>query len=443
MDVIKMMPDIIKKSEVKFKSLKNKKNDKLNKEIIFSKRNKNDSISNRLYIWDNIKVMKNLLDEGYEEKLDLIYIDPPFFSKANYNHRVELLNNDKKHIIKPFAYEDTWKDGFVEYLEMITIRLFFLKALLSKRGTIYVHLDSKAVHYVKIIMDYIFGRNRILNEIIWSYKSGGTGRRSFSRKHDNILVYTKTDKYIFNPQKEKSYNRGLKPYRFKGVKEYKDDIGWYTLVNLKDVWNIDMVGRTSGERVGYATQKPEKLLERIILSSTDETSIVGDFFAGSGTTAVVAEKLGRKWIISDIGNISESVIRKRLLKMGLINYEILSQKNLLSPKAKIDIDIKNNKYKDILEMNLKRYSVDIEKIQMEENNKDIISEVLKGDSLNLIEYIGIGYKDKEGSLIIFKELNITFKIKDEILVNNYKKKYENLYLIVIDILGNKMSTKII
>ncbi len=99
-----------------------------------------------------------------------------------------------------------------------------------------------------------------LNEVIWAYKSGGTSNKYYSRKHDNILVYTKTQDYIFNPQKEKSYNRDFKPYRFKNVKEYEDEIGWYTLVNLKDVWNINMLGRTSKERVGYGTAKTRKFI---------------------------------------------------------------------------------------------------------------------------------------------------------------------------------------
>ena len=212
MDIIKAIPEILENSEEKFKEIKYggyRQENIFSKEIVL---NKDHRTKNKLYNCDNIDAMKDLLNNGYACKIDLIYIDPPFFTKANYNHRVEIMDGVKKQIIKSLAYEDTWENGFIEYLEMITIRLFFMKELLSKKGTIYVHLDSKAVHYVKIIMDYIFGRKRFLNEIIWAYKSGGTGRRSFSKKHDNILVYTKTDKYLFNPQKEKSYNRNLKPY---------------------------------------------------------------------------------------------------------------------------------------------------------------------------------------------------------------------------------------
>ena len=445
MDIIKSIPEILEKGEAEFKKIKAGKEYIFDKEIILNKEKTDEIIENKLYICDNIRTMKDLLDRGYSSRLDLIYIDPPFFTKANYSHRVEILDGSKKQIIKPFAYGDTWKSGFIEYLEMITVRLFFMKELLSERGSIYIHLDSKAVHYVKIIMDYIFGRNRFLNEIIWSYKSGGTGKRSFSRKHDNILVYTKTDRYIFNPQKEKSYNRALKPYRFKGVKEYEDEVGWYTLVNLKDVWDINMVGRTSGERVGYATQKPEMLLERIILSSTEESSIVADFFAGSGTLASVCEKNNRRWIISDMGKISETVIRKRLCNQIKSDYEVLSTGNDFYSNIEAAIDY--DKDEGAVNIVLMKYSIDLEKTDLGLDDKETVNKILLKDSLNLIEYIGIGYKDKDKdrSLRIIKEFSRNTKklnIEEEISVNISNLENEQIYLKIIDVLGNRILKKI-
>lgn len=155
--------------------------------------------------------------------------------------------------VKQFAYNDVWESGIAEYLKMFCVRAFFMRELLAEEGAIWVHLDWHAVHYVKMFMDEIFGKENFINEIIWTYKSGGSTRRSFARKHDNILFYGKSKNYYFVPKKEKSYNRGLRPYRFKNIREFKDDIGWYTMVNRKDVWHIDMVGRTSKERTGYAT----------------------------------------------------------------------------------------------------------------------------------------------------------------------------------------------
>ena len=444
MDIIKSIPEILEKSEAEFEKIKAEKEYCFKKEIVLNEKQIDSDIENKLYICDNIKAMKDLIDRGYSSKLDLIYIDPPFFTKANYNHRVEILNGSKIEVIKPLAYEDTWKNGLLEYLEMITVRLFFMKELLSEKGTIYVHLDSKAVHYVKIIMDYIFGSKRFLNEVIWSYKSGGTGRRSFSRKHDNILVYNKTEKYIFNPQKEKSYNRGLKPYRFKNVNEYEDEVGWFTLVNLKDVWDINMVGRTSGERVGYATQKPEMLLERIILSSTDHSSIVGDFFAGSGTLASVCEKNNRRWIISDMGNVSEVVIRKRLSNKIESNYEVLSIKN--DYYSSIELELGYDKDKNEMNIVLKKYNLDLEKIELGVKDKVIVENILLNNSLNLIEYAYIGYKDKEDNLVIIKEFSRDKKklnIEDNTSFSILNLENENIYIYIMDIFGSKTSQKIV
>lgn len=191
-----------------------------------------------------------------------------------------------------------------EYLTMLTARLFAMRELLSDTGCMWMHLDWHSVYYVKVIMDQIFGESNFINEVIWTYKSGGSSKRSFSKKHDTLLVYGKGKNYKFRPLTEKSYNRGMKPYRFKGVEEFCDDKGWYTLVNMKDVWSIDMVGRTSAERTGYATQKPEKLMERIIASCTDEGDLCADFFAGSGTLGAVCEKNGRRWLMCDEGGLA-------------------------------------------------------------------------------------------------------------------------------------------
>lgn len=278
---------------------------------------------NRLCYGDNLLVMQALLngDEStgmpsMRGKIDLIYIDPPYDSKADYRTKITLPNCDieqRPNVLEQFAYSDTWKEGTVSYLKMMYPRLYLMRELLSDQGSIYVHVDWHVGHYVKILLDDIFQKDQFTNEIVWSYKSGGVGDSTFARKHDVIYFYKKNNQAIFNVLKEKSYNRGFKPYRFKGVTEYQDEIGWYTLVNCKDVWNIDMVGRSSQERVNYATQKPEKLLERIIKVSSNENSIVADFFGGSGTTASVAERLNRRWIMSDFGKPANMIMRKRLI----------------------------------------------------------------------------------------------------------------------------------
>ena len=188
-----------------------------------------------------------------------------------------------------------------------------LKDLLKETGSIFLHVDYRTSSELKLIMDKVFGDSNFVNEIIWSYKSGGAGKKSFSRKHDNILFYSKDYRQkIFKPLKEKSYNRDFKPYKFKGVKEYKDHLGYYTMVNMKDVWNIDMVGRTSSERVKYPSQKPFELLRRIIESTTEEGMTVLDIFGGSGSTAKAASILKRHYIHGDISEYSCSVAREYL-----------------------------------------------------------------------------------------------------------------------------------
>ena len=243
----------------------------------------------------------------------LIYLDPPFFTMSDQMAVAGTGGGKLRHR----AYGDRWEKGMNEYLKMLSLRLRLMKDLLADDGLIFVHLDWHAVHYVKVAMDEIFGEENFVNEIIWQYKSGGSTKKHFSRKHDNILCYSKTKNYTFYPLTEKSYNRGLKPYRFKGVEEFQDEVGWYTMVNMKDVWSIDMVGRTSGESTGYATQKPEQLLERIIEASTEEGDLCGDFFCGSGTLAACAARMGRRSVSVDESGLAIETCIARLMKQGV------------------------------------------------------------------------------------------------------------------------------
>ncbi len=266
-----------------------------------------DQYSGEVYCADNIEIMRSLATSDFKGKFQMIYMDPPFYSGAKYFSR-------RSDGSKKLAYSDVWGSGLLEYLEMIAKRILIARELLSDDGLIWIHLDYRAVHYVKIIMDEIFGMENMVNEIVWGYRSGGASGRRFARKHDTILLYSKTKEYKFNPQKEKSYNRGALPYNFKGVEEYEDENGWYTLVNMRDVWEIPMVGRTSGERTGYATQKPEELIRRMVLASTDVGDLCGDFFAGSGTLGAVCMGLGRSFVLCDKNEDACGIMVDRFLK---------------------------------------------------------------------------------------------------------------------------------
>ena len=248
----------------------------------------------------------NKLRELPDGCVDLVYIDPPFNSRRNHSlvHR----GNEKRQFSDRF-------DDVNTYLEYMEPRLAEIYRILKPAGSFYYHCDWHASHYVKVLLDSrgLFGYENFQNEIVWLYKSGGASpARRFSRKHDIILFYTKTNNYTFNGLKEKSYNRNLKPYNFDGVEEHRDEVGWYTTVGMKDYWEINMVGRTSHERLDYPTQKPEALLERIITASSNEGDIVMDAFCGSGTTLAVAQKLKRKWVGIDSSPAACRLARQRL-----------------------------------------------------------------------------------------------------------------------------------
>lgn len=353
---------------------------------------KEASTNNILAEGDNLNFMKYLISqENCLGKINLIYVDPPFFSKADYNMQVKINSKciEETVKIKQTVYTDTWNEGIESYLRMICIRLFMMRSLLEESGCIWMHLDWHVAHYVKILMDEVFGMDNFVNEIIWNYKSGGTSNKRFARKHDTLLFYGKSNKYYFQAQKEKSYNRGFKPYRFKGVKEFEDELGWYTLVNMKDVWQMDMVGRTSSERTGYATQKPEALLERILRSCTKEGDLCVDFFGGSGTLAVTANKMGRQWLTCDIGKNSIAGIKKRLLQ-NEANYKFIKEKELEKESFQLFFDIKRNK--ELCKITLEKYSLNSSLLdKFPKSEKEKIMKILDEDSLALIDYWSVDF----------------------------------------------------
>ena len=285
-------------------------------------------------IWGDNKYMMSALLEKYAGKIDLIYIDPPFATGANFSFKTEV-GDDKLKVLKEssaieeVAYRDTWGKGLDSFLQMMYDRLVLMRELLSDKGSIYVHLDWHAGQYVKILLDEIFGMDNFRNEIIWHYRTGNLAKKQFQRKHDNIFFYSKTGNSVFYPQEQKEYYADLygpnfKP-SFEGRNQGKDEKGVFRMAQVDDVWDISGVFTLSDEHLPYDTQKPETLLTRIIKASTNEGDLVADFFGGSGTTAAVAEKLGRRWITSDLGRYSIHTIRKRMLEIeGCKPFEILN-----------------------------------------------------------------------------------------------------------------------
>ncbi|MBM3708095.1 MAG: site-specific DNA-methyltransferase, partial [Actinobacteria bacterium] len=303
---------------------------------LFYQKNETGTWRNRLIWGDNKYIMSSLLEE-FAGKIDLIYIDPPFATGADFSYKADIGDAEavkEPSMIEEIAYRDTWGKGMDSFLQMMFERLIFMKDLLSEGGSIYIHLDWHVGHYVKIIMDEVFGRESFVNEIIWYY-----GERQqpwiskYNSKHDVIYFYTRSNNYIFNmqfkPYTQEYINQFFNKFdkqgrRYqstdggKGKERYIRYLDECKGVAMDSVWDdIKMIGNISmsNERMNFPTQKPEKLLERIIFTSSDASGLVADFFCGSGTTGAVAEKLGRRWIMSDLSRFAIQTTRKRLLQI--------------------------------------------------------------------------------------------------------------------------------
>ncbi len=227
-------------------------------------------------------------------------------------------------------------DDMAAFLCFMAVRLLEMRRILKPTGSIYLHCDPTASHYLKALMDAVFGRRNLRNEIIWCYRTGGASKRTFAKKHDTILFYTKSEDYTFNLPREKSYLTGQLRHSAKNethtdewgsyqdilfsktlIKLYKDERGYFTLVGCRDYWSIDAVGRTGKTRTGYPTQKPLTLYERLVDASTEPGDLVLDPFAGCATSCVAAERSGRQWAGIDIWDRAHEIVVKRLTDEGL------------------------------------------------------------------------------------------------------------------------------
>lgn len=330
---------------------------------------------NKLIWGDNKFVMSSLIKQSWAGKINLIYIDPPFFTGADFTIRTKLGDErieKEPSIIEERAYKDTWSGGIASYLKYMYERLVLMRELLAENGSIYVHLDWHVGHYFKVMMDEIFGYENFLNEVIWRYKGPQSPSPiRFASKHDVILRYAKNANEVIKgelwfyekiPVKDSGFKKDEQGrwyytlpkgdytekslakletegrlYKTSGGKirikyfvELTPDGYFLKKKKIPDVWDdIASLGLVSSsiENMDFDTQKPEALLNRIIPASSNPSDIVADFFCGSGTTLAVAEKLGRRWIGSDLSKFAIQVTRKRLL-------DIHNSKNLLDKRGK-------------------------------------------------------------------------------------------------------------
>ncbi|WP_341369187.1 site-specific DNA-methyltransferase [Yoonia sp. BS5-3] len=283
-----------------------------------------DGWRNKIFWGDNLQVMSHLLKE-FRGKVDLVYIDPPFDSKADYKKKIKLRGEKVLNDSGSFEekqYSDIWtNDG---YLQFMYERLAVIRELLSERGVLFVHVDPGVSHSIKLMLDEIFGHTNFLNEIIWSYRRWPSTSKKYQSMHDVIFFYRKTssEDRVFHTEYEGASESYMK--RFGGKTQILDpDSGTRKITSeeetkgmpMRDVWDISVLAGNKPERVGYPTQKPEELLERIIANNSPENGLVFDCFMGSGTTQSVAAKLGRRFIGADINLGSVQTTTKRLIML--------------------------------------------------------------------------------------------------------------------------------
>ena len=300
-------------------------------------------LNRTLFHGDNLRFLRALNSES----VDLIATDPPFNKGRDFHATPDSLAAGAK-------FQDRWSwerdvheewtdqitddhprlmeaiesaryahsDGMGAFMCFMAVRLLAMHRVLKPTGSIYLHCDPTASHYLKAVMDAIFGWRMFLNEVLWLYKTGGTSKRWFGRKHDNILLYAKSRQYQFNPLREKSYLSHK--YGFSNVKILQDDKGFYTLVGMRDYWDIPALRGNQPEAVGFPTQKPVALYERMLLASSHEGDIVLDPFCGCATTLVAAERLNRQWVGMDIWDGAHEVVVDRLKRetglYGTVRY---------------------------------------------------------------------------------------------------------------------------
>ncbi len=318
-----------------------------------------DGWINRLIKGDNLSCMAALQAE-YENKFALIYLDPPFCTGSDFHMSSTKKQAGNRKVLSSEsaddaagqgavpAYTDKWNGDLATYLQWLYDRLVLCRKLLAEDGVLYLHLNWQAAHYAKLLLDEVFGMERFQNEIVWCYREAINSKRRWNRKHDNILFYSKGERFTFN------YQTAQQPYAESNIRKYRhrDEKGAYRLMGRGivnsplrckrdlpleyetlypgltyrhylgggtlpvDYWMIDIENQASARRTGYPTQKPEALLERILLASTNEGDLIGDFCCGSGTTLAVAQRLGRRWIGCDVGDMALQTTRKRLLEVG-------------------------------------------------------------------------------------------------------------------------------
>ncbi len=284
-----------------------------------------NKMTNRLLWGDNLSFLQALCQQGYEERVHLIYVDPPYFSQTNYESQITV-GRDR---VKRKAFHDRWAGELSEYLNMLYPRLKMMRKILRSDGSIFIHVDWHCSHYIRMLLDEVFGRENFINEIVWCYGGGGSSDKHFLRKHDMIYWYGKSNQYTYNqqfrPYTAGTLQRGLTRVKGNQYKLRAEGAG------MQDWWTDipKILSPTARENMKYPTQKPKELIKRIIESASNPGDLVADFFGGSGTVAEICNELGRSWILCDNGNLAYQTMLYRLIQSqsSPFTIEILRPKN--------------------------------------------------------------------------------------------------------------------
>ena len=400
---------------------------------------------NRLILGDNLYILKALLKE-FRGNIKLIYIDPPFATEENFSYKVQIKHSEKvkekreeKEIMEN-AYKDKWGGTLSCFLSMLRKRLIIMRDLLSDDGSIYIHIDYHSSHYVKVLMDEIFGPENFQREITWNTQALNVAgfkvqARNWIRASDILLFYSKSDKFTFNKQFiprdktfiEKHYKKEDEkgPYRItrRGNKVHMGkDPGDPVTTVWNDILSFNYVAPANLEGEGYPTQKPEALLARIIEASSNEGDLIADFFCGSGTTAVAAEKLGRRWICCDLSRYGIHIAKKRVL--DIVELKGYKMKDYMSP------------FRPFMLQTLKDYQIAKLSDESVYENQDYVKNLSNMLGMTREELYAPFFYVKDNSIVYLNppDTDLTHEHLQEIVVNSRKiTGFSSLDILIWDI----------
>ena len=427
--------------------------------------------TNKLIWGDNKLILSSLKNGPIREEIEkaggikLIYIDPPFDVGADFSMDIEIGDETftkKPNVLEELAYRDTWGKGADSFIAMIYERLSLMRDLLAEDGSIYVHCDWRVNGFIRLCLDEIFGRDQLVNELIWHYKTfQGQAHGYFPKKHDTIFWYSKgVEHYYFEqfdtefedtidskrwskyinesncivasnmPTQDSRFVRYLEKWKKNNGREPKGDEVVFEIKGqpIDSVWDLKGLDPKSSEKVGYPTQKTEEFLARIIMASSNENDIVADFFCGSGTTLAVAEKLGRKWIGSDLGKFAIHTTRKRLIG---VQRQLKEEGKDFRAFEILNLGKYERAHYIGVNMNLREED---RQRQLEQKEKDFISLILKAYKAESADNFKCFHGKKSGRLVSVGPINlpVTRLFVEEIILECREKRISRVDILAFE-----------